>query len=100
MRHPWLPAALLLLLAGTLSWVPAQAGKHRGPVHQAPPAELRAREGEGPLSLEEAVSRVRRKYGGRGLSAKKRNGDYQVRVLTPGGRVKRFRLDPRTGRFR
>ncbi len=99
MKHPWVPA-LLLVLAGTLCWVPARAGKHRGPDHRAPPAEPRAMEREGPLSLEEAVSRVRRKYGGRVLSARKRGGDYQVRVLTPGGRVKRFRLDPRTGRFR
>jgi uncharacterized membrane protein YkoI len=55
---------------------------------------------QGPLSLEEAVSRIHRQYGGRVLSAEQREGEYHIRLLTPAGRVKRLRLDPRTGRFR
>jgi Predicted membrane protein len=52
------------------------------------------------MTLEDAVSRVRRRVEGRVLSAEEHDGEYRVRVLTPEGRVKRFRLDRRSGRFR
>ena len=99
MKHHFLPV-LALSLAGLLCWNPAWADKHGRRAHDAPPAGPSALQHRHPLSLEEAVSRVQRQYGGRVLSAERRDDEYRVRVLTSEGRVKRFRMDPRTGRFR
>lgn len=54
------------------------------------------------LSLDGAVSRIREREKGRVLSADEEydNGDsvYRIRVLTDDGKVKRLRVDPRSGR--
>ena len=52
------------------------------------------------VTLDDAVSLVRRRVEGRVLAAERRRGLYRVRVLTPDGRVRRFRVDPLTGEFR
>jgi len=52
--------------------------------------------------LDESVNMIRDRTGGRVLSAKTRKSDgrriHHIRVLTPEGKVRRFRLDAKTGR--
>ena len=54
-------------------------------------------------SLDSAVSRARESTGGRVLSAETRQVDgrptHFVRILTKDGKVRRLRVDARTGRF-
>ena len=90
---PWpaLAVLLLLLLAG-----PAPAGEPRRPQPHRP---VEGHPGE-ELTLEEAIARVRKRHPGRLLSARRHDGEYRVRILTPDGRVKRFRLDRHGGRLR
>jgi len=54
------------------------------------------------VSLAQAVEKVRRKTGGRILSAtKKNNGStYVIKVLMPDGQVRTFRVDAATGTSR
>lgn len=56
------------------------------------------------LSLDEAVEMVRRKTGGRVLSADRVERDgrtwYRIRVLVAEGKVRVYRVDPATGRMR
>jgi len=53
-------------------------------------------------SLDSTVSRLRERTGGRVLSAETRGVDgrptHFVRILTPGGKVQRIRVDARSGR--
>lgn len=55
------------------------------------------------ISLDDAVSIIREQVDGRVLSAETigegRRSEYRVRVLTDQGRVRRFRVDPETGRL-
>ncbi len=95
-----LASSLFLVLAMLLYGGMARAGKHPRPLRHAPPAAVEERAHQEPMSLEEVVSRTHRRYEGRVLSVKERDGEYRIRLLTPAGRVKRLRLDPRTGRFR
>ncbi len=64
------------------------------------PPDVRSR-GSSDVNLDEAISRVRRQSDGRVLSAETvRNNDraeHRVRVITDDGRVRRYRLDARTG---
>ncbi len=84
----------ILLLSAVLIIQPAYAGKHRDN-----PRYENAHE----YSLDNAVSRAKRQYKGRVLSAEtdRRNGSdaHKIRILTDDGRVKRLRVDPRTGNF-
>lgn len=63
-------------------------------------ADKRPRDG---VSLENAVSNARDHYRGRVISAEtgKRNGNapHKIRILTKDGRVRRLRVDPRTGEY-
>ncbi len=57
----------------------------------------------GPISLDEAVSEAREQYDGRIISAETRRRDdgrdtYNIRILTPEGRVRRYQIDPESGR--
>ncbi len=88
--HFLLPVCLLLgggVQAGERFRPPPGGGRALHPIRER-------------MTLDDAVSHVRRQVEGRVLSAEERNGEYRVRILTPQGRVKRFRLDPRTGRYR
>lgn len=53
------------------------------------------------LSLDKAVSKTKKRYGGRVLSAEEAkkggNSEYRIRMLTDEGRVRRYRVDPRSG---
>lgn len=49
------------------------------------------------MSLDDAVSRVRKRTQGRVLSAEERDSEYRIRIITKGGKVRRLRVDPETG---
>lgn len=51
------------------------------------------------ISLDEAVTRVRRDTGGRVLSAEARDGRYRIKVLLPDGAVRVINVDARSGRM-
>lgn len=57
--------------------------------------------GNGGISLDEAVSRARQQYPGKVLSADTVNNNgrkvYNIKILTKDGRVKRTRIDARSG---
>ncbi|WP_456372922.1 PepSY domain-containing protein [Thiolapillus sp.] len=94
----------MLLLASICLWsFPAHSGdrnreharksdRHFGAARSFAPREFRHG-----ISLEEAVSRIRKRTGGRVLSAQERDSEYRVRLLTPDGVVRRLRIDPDTG---
>jgi uncharacterized membrane protein YkoI len=50
--------------------------------------------------MREAVSRVRQQTGGRVLDAQDRGTHYRIKVLTPEGEVRIFRVDAQTGAIR
>ncbi len=52
------------------------------------------------VSMREAVSRVRQQTGGRVLDAQDRGTHYRIKVLTPEGEVRIFRVDAQTGAIR
>jgi uncharacterized membrane protein YkoI len=52
----------------------------------------------GYLSLDEVVDRLRSQTEGRILSAEETDSGYRIRVLTGDGKVRRFRIDPDTGK--
>lgn len=67
------------------------------------PSMAGPREGSRSYSLENAVSRARNQYQGRVISAETKNKDghrtHNIRILTDDGRLKRLRVDPRTGDY-
>jgi hypothetical protein len=63
---------------------------------RAPRREESRRDG---VSLDEAVTRVRRDTGGRVLSAEPRDGRYRIKVLLPDGAVRVINVDKRSGRM-
>ena len=52
------------------------------------------------VSMHEAVGRVRQQTGGRVLDAQDRGTHYRIKVLTPDGEVRIFRVDAQTGAIR
>jgi hypothetical protein len=56
------------------------------------------------LSLDFAADQVKRKTGGRVLSAetRQRKGEqeHRIKVLTPRGHVRQIRVDPKSGKFK
>ena len=61
--------------------------------------DSRSRNGQA-VSLDRAVSDVRRRYGGEVLNAETRGNTHYVKILTENGRVKTVKVDARTGNFR
>lgn len=64
-------------------------------------ADAGARHGR--TTLDEAVSDARNQYDGRVISAETRRRDdgrdtYNIRILTPEGRVRRYQIDAESGR--
>jgi uncharacterized membrane protein YkoI len=95
---------MVCLLAGLLAWTavaPAEAQRddrrddRRGDRRSSSREETR-RDG---ISLDEAVTRVRRETGGRVLSAEARNSRYRIKVLLPNGAVRVVNVDARSGRM-
>jgi uncharacterized membrane protein YkoI len=90
---------LMLLLATLLTTGPVQSA----PYHH--PHLLVAKNnhgGNGGISLDEAVAKARRHNEGKVLSAETIRDDgrkvYRIKILTKDGRVKRTRIDARTGK--
>ena len=86
----WLLWSVLVLSLGVvLSPKPVLAGQQAQPNHYAAPV--------GGITLEQAADKVRRKTGGRVLSAtpveKGGRRGYNVRVLVDGKRVKQYYVD-------
>ena len=95
MPHRLLP---LFLALGALAW-PAWTSA-APPWRAGAGTEIAASNG---ISLEQAVSMVRQRTGGKVLraDARERGGRdvYRIRVLLPDGRVRTFHVDARTGRI-
>jgi uncharacterized membrane protein YkoI len=101
---------MVCLLAGLLAWtatVPVEArrddrrddrreARRDDRADRSPRREEVRREG---ISLDEAVTRVRRETGGRVLSAEARDGRYRIKVLLPNGAVRVVNVDARSGRM-
>lgn len=88
------------LLAGWAWWITAMPAEARRDSRYDRRDEVRQREParqEG-ISLDEAVSRVRRETGGRVLSAEARGGHYRIKVLLPNGAVHVVNIDARSGK--
>ncbi len=49
------------------------------------------------ISRQQAIEIVQQQYGGKVLKAKKKNGFYEVKLLTDSGRVKLIEIDAMSG---
>jgi uncharacterized membrane protein YkoI len=97
---------LIACLAAALSPVPADAalrGVPAEPLAVPPFADARPMADRG-ISLDEAVNKVRRRYGDVTIlkaRTKKRNGGrvHRIKFLTDSGRVRTVQVDAETGEF-
>jgi uncharacterized membrane protein YkoI len=97
---------MVCLLAGLLAWtatVPVEARRddrkderRDDRADRSPRRDEVRRDG---ISLDEAVTRVRRETGGRVLSAEARDSRYRIKVLLPNGAVRVVNVDARSGRM-
>lgn len=85
---------MLCLLAGLLGWTATAPVEARRDDRR----DDRSSRRDG-VSLDEAVTRVRRETGGRVLSAEPRDGRYRIKVLMPNGAVRVVNVDARSGRM-
>jgi hypothetical protein len=100
--------ALVTLLVWLLLGQPAQALGNGASTRLPPSAAVHARLAQRPapkVSLDQAVSRVRARFGGRVIRAETKydaNGEavHHVKLLLPDGAVRAVRVDGRTGRIR
>ncbi len=53
-----------------------------------------------PVSMRDAINRVRQQSGGRVLDAQDQGTHYRIKVLTPDGEVRIYRVDAQTGAVR
>ena len=87
------------LITGCLLLLLATAPVAAAPFHHTP--MLVAQRDNGGISQNEAVSRARQQHKGKVLSAETRRVDgrkvYHIKILTKDGRVKRTRIDARSG---
>ena len=91
-----------LLLSGLLLSLPVAA--QRPYLDDAETHErVRAEKGGRYQDLDTAVSRIRKRTGGRVLSAETKSGKsgpvHHVRVITKKGKVRRFRVDANSGKL-
>jgi uncharacterized membrane protein YkoI len=98
MRKRSLPALALLLFLSGFGALDALAARNM-PAAGAPGGPL-MRVAERAISMGDAISRVRRQTGGRVLDAQDKGSHYRVKVLTPQGEVRVFRVDAMTGAVR
>jgi len=90
---------LILLLATLLATGPVLAAPH----HHSHMLIAKNKHGDnGGISLDEAVAKARRNNKGKVLSAETTRSDgrkvHRIKILTKDGRVKRIRVDARTGK--
>ncbi len=97
LKAPGLSLLLILLLL-------AQSGVHDAHARRPGQAELlQARPmkvADRAVSMRDAINRVRQQTGGRVLDAQDGGDHYRVKVLTPQGVVRVFRVDANTGAIR
>ena len=101
MSYPVRTSVALMLLASLLVAAPVGAAKQKAggkggvAAEDAPAAQPEA------ISKDEAVAMVRARTGGKVLRAERRSDQgraaYRIRVLTPDGRVREYRVDATTG---
>lgn len=88
----------LLLLA--LSLCIASSVHARQQHLNAAPAGRMIKVAEQGISMRDAIERVKQQTGGRVLDAQPQDGGYRIKVLTPQGEVRIYRVDARTGDIR
>ena len=91
---------LLILITGLAMPAFARKPQEQGYGHRDAPEvrrDKRSRESREAVTLDEAVSRLRKETNSRVLSAEEQEAEYRIRILTEGGTVRRLRIDPGTG---
>lgn len=94
------PRRVILLLALLLAapvFTDAQA-RERAPLARS--GDYLIRVAERPVSMRDAINRVRKQTGGRVLDAQDRGKHYRIKVLTPDGEVRVYRVDAQSGAIR
>ena len=90
---------LIALLALALVTAPVHAARYA--FHPLQVAQ-RDQDGNGGISLDQAVAQARQQHQGKVLSAETLRVDgrkvYRIKILTKNGRVKRTQIDARSGR--
>lgn len=90
-------ALATLLLAASLGCPHAIAGFTR---HAGYPATGLVKVAERPVSMRDAIEKVRKQTGGRVLDAQDQGSQYRIKVLTPKGDVRIYHVDAQTGAVR
>ncbi len=94
----------LILLAGLLATVPADAGKPETADRKRDVAEETPAVPRVVMSKDAAVAMVRERSGGKVVRADRHEQDgrvvYRIRVVTADGRVREYRVDATTGAMR
>jgi uncharacterized membrane protein YkoI len=93
---------LILLLAAVPAAGPVVAAPHHYPRMLIAKNNHDGKGGNGGISQDEAVAQARQRYNGKVLSAETIRDDgrkvYRIKMLTQDGRVKRIRIDARSGK--
>ena len=104
MQHMLFPVrtkTVVILLAALMAASPAVAGKPKSADTGRMAAEKTPAAPRVAISKDEAVAMVRERSGGKVVRADRREKDghvmYQIRVVTPDGRVREYRVDATTG---
>lgn len=104
MHHMLFPVrkkTAVILLAGLLAASPVLAGKSKSADKERAPAREAPAVPRTTISKDAAVAMVRERSGGKVVRADRREQDghviYQIRVVTPDGRVREYRVDAITG---
>ena len=92
----FLPMLVLLLVTAVAS--PSANAGYTTPAND--PVTPFVKVADRAVSMREAVGRVRQQTGGRVLDAQDRGNHYRIKVLTPDGEVRIFRVDAQTGAIR
>jgi len=90
-------ALATLLLAATVGCPQALAGIAK---YADYPVTGLVRVAERPVSMSEAIDKVRQQTGGRVLDAQDQGNQYRIKVLTPKGEVRIYHVDAQTGAVR
>ncbi len=94
---------VVMLLGSLMAVEPAVAERyqHREGVSPSAGGNLSSQEQVRNQELDRAVARIRERTGGRVLAAETQFVDgrpvHMIRILTPDGKVRNFRIDARTG---
>ncbi|MCW8890002.1 MAG: hypothetical protein OQL20_05020 [Sedimenticola sp.] len=91
---------IVLLLSGLVISLPVAAQKYRS--QDGAPYNQNGRNDARSVDLDSTVERIRKETGGRVLHAETWDNDgsqeHRVRIITDKGKVRRYRIDPGSGR--